>query len=294
MPYEIRRIAEVGATLGEGPVWRAEGDALLFTDIIGRALLRWRASDGVSRVPLGFRVGAFAPIAGAQDLLACAEQGLWRLSVDFETGAVGRRSLGLDAAIPAEGLMNDGRPDPAGRFTFGSKALNEVDPIGRMLSFDGAALSTLTDGFVVFNGPAFSPNGDRVYFADSPSKEIRVAPYDPATGRMGAPSLFARLSEDAGYPDGMAVDAEGGLWNAHWDGGRLTRYRPDGSVDRVVATPVTRPTCVAFGGDDLKTLFVTSAKRGRDDAEDATEPGAGDLFALEVEVPGAPVSAARV
>lgn len=297
MTEELALVAACGCELGEGPVWRAEAGDLLFTDILGRALLRFRPGRApgaaFERIPLDSRLSAFAPVAGADDFLAVMERGLFRLTVDFAGATAQGASLDRDAVIPDSALMNDGTCDSAGRFVFGSKALNETDGRGAMMRFDGRRLETLREGFVVFNGPAFSPAGDRVYFADTPSRDILTASYDPASGAMGAPELFARLEPDAGYPDGMAVDAEGRLWNAHWDGWRLTRYRPDGAVDRVVPAPVSRPTSLAFGGPDLQTLYVTSARRGREDAAPATEPMAGDLFALPVETSGAPVPAFR-
>lgn len=278
----VERLAAAECELGEGPVWLADQSALLFTDIIGRALLRWSAADGLQRVDIGARVGCFAPISGSNALIAAVETSLERLDVDFATGRATRTTILADAA-PSAALLNDGKCDPAGRFVFGSKALNESDPVGALMRWDGARLETLVRDIVILNGPAFSPMGDRIYFADSPTKKIYAASYDPIFGAMGAPALFAELGPDDGFPDGMATDAAGCLWNAHWDGARLTRYRPDGAVDRVIETPAARSTSVAFGGPDLKTLFVTSAKRGRDDSEPLQDAGAGDLYALRLD-----------
>lgn len=296
---EVRRVAAAGCALGEGPVWRPEFGALWFVDIIGRTVLSWSPERGLRRADAGRRVGAIAPRAGG-GLWAASERGIGGLEVDFEAGraawtairaeGVGPEGSGFEGLAPEGALMNDAAADPAGRIVFGSKALDEETRLGDCWRWDGAAQTAtplIEKSFVVFNGPAFSPSGDRIYFADSPSQKIQTASYDAATGAMGRPEVFAELAE--GYPDGMACDAEGGLWNAQWDGWRVVRYRPDGSVDRVIETPVSRPTSVAFGGADMKTLFVTSAKRGRDDAEDAAEAGAGDLYAIDVAVPGAPV-----
>lgn len=283
----FERVAACGCDLGEGPVWRPLRRELLFTDIIGRRLLRWREGEGVAEAPLGERVGCFAPIAGEEGALLCAvEQGLERVEVDF-AGAAPRREVVQAGVVGPDALLNDGGCDAAGRMVFGSKALNESDPIGVLLQYDGRELRVLREGLVIENGPVFSPAGDRIYFADTPKKEIYTAAYDATSGEMGAVELFATLGAEDGYPDGFAVDAEGGLWNAHWDGARVTRYRPDGQVDFVAPTPVSRPTSLCFGGADMRTLFITSAKRGRDDVEPLDEPMAGDLFAARAPFAGA-------
>lgn len=277
---DVRVLAAAQCVLGEGPVWRPDHADLLFTDIIGRQLLRWSVRDGLTKQPLDGRLGAFAR-RNKGGVLAIMERGIYVLD---EMGQ--RHGLDFDAAIPETALMNDGKCDRQGRFVFGSKALNETDPIGTMMRFDGSAPVVLRDGFVVFNGPAFSPKGDRIYFADSPSRRIQTAAYDTERGILGAVEVFATLDKDTGYPDGMTVDGEGGLWNAHWDGWRITRYRPDGAIDLQIETPVSRPTSLAFGGGDMRTLFITSAKKGRDDAPPATEPHAGDLLCIDTPFQG--------
>ncbi len=292
---EAPRVAASGCELGEGPVWLPEARALLFTDIIGRRLLRWSEADGLQRIEIGARVGCFAPMDRAgRRILAAVEQGLEEIALDFAAGRAERAPVAAAPSVSEAEIMNDGKTDPAGRFVFGSKALSEADPIASLMAFDGAAGKTLLRDVTIWNGPAFSPAGDRIYFADSPTRKIFSAPYDVASCALGEVSVFAELVGDEGYPDGMAADAEGGLWNAHWDGGRLTRYLPDGTVDRVVGTPARRPTSIAFGGPEMRTLFVTSAKRGRDDAEPLTDAGAGDLYAVEVDIPGAPIPALKL
>jgi L-arabinonolactonase len=121
-----------------------------------------------------------------------------------------------------------------------------------------------------------------------PTGRILAYSYDVDAGRAHSPRLFADCSDQPGLPDGSTVDAEGFLWNAQWGGSRLVRYTPDGRVDRVVPVPVTNPTCIAFGGDDLRTLYVTTARFGLAAARLADEPTAGGLFALRPGVPGVP------
>ena len=195
--------------------------------------------------------------------------------------------LAIGAMAPST-ILNDGGVDREGRFVFGSKHTDHTEPRAAMFSFGGGAgLREVHAPFTIFNGPAFSLGGDRIYFADTLEGCIFRAPYDSATGRMGEPEVFVRIPAAAGYPDGMAVDAEDCLWNAHWDGWRLTRYRADGSAERVVEVPVRRPTALCFGGVGLTTVFVTSAAP---DEGVPTRKGDGifdgDVVSFRADVPG--------
>src|SRR5262249_54369065 len=129
------------------------------------------------------------------------------------------------------------------------------------------------------NGLAFSPDGATLHFCDSPTRRLMAHALDTTTGALGPARLFAE-SPPPGVPDGAAADAEGCLWVAHFDGARLTRFTPDGRIDRVVPLPVPRPTAVCFGGDGLDTLFVTSARINLTEAALTEAPLSGSLFAL--------------
>jgi sugar lactone lactonase YvrE len=129
-------------------------------------------------------------------------------------------------------------------------------------------------------------DGKRIYFADSPSRNIYTAKYDPKNIKIGTPDIFTTLPADDGYPDGMTIDSEGYLWNAQWDGWCISRYHPNGTRVETIEMPVSRPTSMAFGGPDLKTLYVTSAKKGLEQNISAKEKMAGDLFSIELDVAG--------
>lgn len=143
------------------------------------------------------------------------------------------------------------------------------------------------DGYIISNGPAFSVDGRTLYHTSS--FERTVFAFDVGDeGRLDNKRVFAVIPDDAGYPDGMTVDAEGGLWVAHYAGARLTRFTPGGVVDRVVAMPVDHPTSCAFGGANYETLYVTSATKDLPVSDAAGQPDAGGLFALDVGVRGLP------
>jgi L-arabinonolactonase len=145
------------------------------------------------------------------------------------------------------------------------------------------------DGMAIPNSLVFSPDGRTLYVAESKDAALYAYEVDQAGGELGGCALFASTREDGCAPDGSAVDAEGFLWNAQWGGWRLVRYAPDGRIDRIVDMPVEQPTSCAFGGEDLATLFVTSARTGLSEEALARQPDAGSLFGFRPGVRGAPV-----
>ena len=137
----------------------------------------------------------------------------------------------------------------------------------------------------IANGLCWSPDGDWMYFADSPERTIWRFAVDRETGLPGEREVFARTPEGA-YPDGACIDASGCYWSAQWGASRVVRYTPEGSIDQVIETPVSQPSCVAFGGPDLRQLCITTARDGLDDAGIAAEPLAGDILIYRVETTG--------
>jgi len=144
------------------------------------------------------------------------------------------------------------------------------------------------------NATCFSPDGKTAYFTDGVTGVIRKVSVDPATGLPSGPWQDFVTVDAPIAPDGAVVDSEGFLWNAQWNGGRVVRYAPNGKIDRTVKVPVTRVTCPAFGGKDLKTLYISSAREGLTADELAQQPTAGGVFAIEVDVPGLPESIVKL
>jgi sugar lactone lactonase YvrE len=272
------------STLGECPVWDERASALYHVDIEAPALLRLDPAAGAERRwDLPARIGSFAlDESGAGAVLALAS-GFARL--DFASGAL--TPIANPLAGTAEHRFNDGAADPAGRFWSGTMHLSTRRPSGKVYCLDGGEARAVFDGFFVPNGFAWSPDGARLYINDSP-RAMFVAEFDAAAGRADAPYVFADVGAAPGFPDGMAVDAEGFLWNARWDGKGIARFAPDGRLDRFVPMPVSRPTSCAFGGPGLDRLFVTSAQIGLDAAALAREPLAGGVFVLDPGVEGLP------
>ncbi len=284
MRSELEVVADVANELGEGVVWSPAHGEVQWTDILGRRFWTYRPEEGQRRSwPLPDRLACLAPLRG-RSLLAGFAGGLEVF--DLESG-VRRPIAPVEHDLPTTRL-NDGKLDRKGRFVFGTmdENPNGANPIGHIWSYSsGSGPRALVSGVRTSNSIAFSPDGRRMYFADTPEKRIRCYDYDLDSGELSRERTFAMVV-GPGFPDGSTVDAEGCLWNAEWGGGRVVRYTPDGRVDRVLALPCSRVTCCAFGGANLDRLFVTSARTGLDAAALAAEPHAGALFAFNVGVRG--------
>lgn len=281
---DVACVLDARAQLGECPVWDERARALYFVDVHAPALHRFDPATGaVKRWDLSAEIGSFAlDETGAGAVLALAS-GFAKF--DFGTGTVA--PLANPLAGVAKHRFNDGAADPAGRFWAGTMPNSGRQPSGKVFCLEGGTARAVFDGFFVPNGFAWSPDGARFYLNDSP-RAMFVAAFDAASGGAAAPYVFADVSAAPGYPDGMAMDAEGFLWNARWDGHGIARFAPDGRLDRFVPMPVTRPTSCAFGGPALDRLYVTSARVGLDAAALAREPLAGGVFAFDPGVNGLP------
>jgi L-arabinonolactonase len=281
--------------LGEGVVWSPTHGEVQWTDILGRRFFAYRPSDGAARsVALPDRLACFAPL-GATSLLAGFAGGLEVF--DLKSGA--RRPIAAIEPDRPTTRVNDGKLDRQGRLVFGTmdEDANGARPIGQIYTYEGGlSPRALVSGVRIANSIAFSPDGRRMYFADTPTKVIRAYDYDLDSGDLSGERTFA-VVQGPGSPDGSTVDADGCLWNAEWGGGRVVRYTPDGRVDRAVALPCAQVTCCAFGGAGLDRLFITTARTGLDAAALAGQPHAGALFAIDGGVTGladTPFPAARL
>jgi len=187
----------------------------------------------------------------------------------------------------AVNILNDGRCDARGRFWVGSMSKTMERASARLYRLERGRLDTVDENIWVSNGVCFSPDDTKMYFADSHVRTIFVYDFDVAAGTLGARRVFA-TTQGPGVPDGSSVDTDGFVWNAVFDAGCLIRYAPDGRVDRTVTLPVSRPTACAFGGPDLATLYVTTARFRLPPEKLAAEPLAGGLLALDVGARGLP------
>lgn len=262
-------------TLAEGIQWHPGQARLYWTDILGRSL--WSCdAEGGSVETRGFdkRIGSFAFRPDDRILLALEDE----LALFDPDGGSLTSLVPVEADEPRT-RMNDGRADRRGRFVFGGVDEHGLKPYSAVYRFDGRRLTRLFDGVGCANGIAFSPDGARMYFADTAGKTIERISYE-RDGALGAQRTFATLDADEGRPDGSCVDAEGGLWT--FNGARVQRFLPDGTRDIRVDLPVSQVTCACFGGAQLDRLYITTARETFTDEQAAAEPTAGGIFVAEV------------
>ncbi len=271
--------------LGEGPIWSIEEQALYWVDIVAPAIHRYQPANGAhDNWPMPEHVGSIS-MRAAGGLVAALRSGFGLF--DPTTGMVDM--INHAEADKLDNRFNDGRCDREGRFFAGSLTYSEDQPEGSLwrLDVDHEAKPVL-NGITVSNGLCWSPDGSLMYFVDTPTREIQCFDYDQATGTPENPRVLVRTDPNGGWPDGSITDSEGCLWNAEWDGARVVRYTPDGEIDRIVKIPARRATCAALGGPDLKTLYITSAWDRMSREERDEWPLSGNLFAIDVDVPGLP------
>ena len=265
------------ATLGEGPLWSSRLGRIFFVDIRGRRILSC-ALDGSAAAewPMEHRPCWIIETTRADHFLVGLERSIVILRlIPGEPAEILHRLPGEFA----EGLrLNDAKAGPGGEVYFGTMDDAEEAATGHfhILAADGSA-TRIDQDYTVSNGPAVSPDGRTVYHTDSPARTVYVFDRDH-DGSLTGKRVHIRFTEADGYPDGMTCDAEGGLWVCHWDGGRVTRFLPDGTRDRAITLPVSRVTSCAFAGPGLDHLVITTAAFGRE-----AEPLAGTLF---VAMPG--------
>jgi sugar lactone lactonase YvrE len=279
---------EVQATLGEGVLWDAAARQVWFVDIKGRRIHRC-AADGSGRRSWNApgQVSFIVPAAGG-GMVCSLDDGLYRFA---EATGEFMPLAKVEADQPGN-RFNDGHVDARGHLWFGSMHDAEEQPSGVLYRFDGRAARAMDDGYIITNGPAVSPDGRTLYHTDTLAK--RVYAFDLAPdGSLSGKRLFVEIT-DGGYPDGMAVDADGHVWVATFGGWRIDRYDAAGAKVGEVRFPCANVTKLAFGGEDLRTVFATTARKGLSDDELAAQPLAGALFTFRVETPGLPQHALRI
>jgi sugar lactone lactonase YvrE/DNA-binding IclR family transcriptional regulator len=284
---EVECVLPWGAHLAEGPVWSAREKRLYWVDILAPSINRFDpATRSNEEVALPRLVSA---VVGRRDggLVALTQSGLE--SFDFASGTL--TPLVDPEAEISDNRFNDGKCDRQGRLWAGTMRLDASRASGSLYAIrPDLSWERHDSGLIVANGLDWSPDGRTFYFADSAPGRIYAYDFDEDAGTLKRRRVFAEIEAAAGRPDGLAVDSEGCVWCAIWDGWCLHLYAPDGRLLREVKLPIPRPTSVAFGGDDLKTLFITSARVRLPSRILAEAPFSGGLFTLPVDVPGLPAA----
>ena len=272
----IERVVETRDRLGETPLWCDATRKLWWIDVEDPKLQSFDPETGAHRIyPMDCTYLGSLALTKTNRFLIAKNIALFPYDPDTgETSAVAEIERGLD------NRLNDGRVDGNGRFWFGTMDNQLHRPNGSLYRVDpeGTA-SRILDGVVVSNGIAHSPDGRTLYFTDTRRFLTWAFDVNPDDGAVSNRRIFADYSETGDRPDGAGVDVDGCLWTAFFAGARVVRYRPDGVIDRVITLPVTNPTCICFGGTDLKALFITTASKFLPPAQLVAEPWAGSLLA---------------
>jgi len=271
---------------GETPIWIPEEKALYWVDTGGRSVYRYTPADGwLERFPVAVGSQALAR-KSAQEWVLLSTSGVWIW--DRKTNRC--RFLGNPVADRPHLQFCDCAVDPRGHLlagTYNSDKFDAPDGAYYRLDADGS-FHEIERGIVFTNGIAFSLDGKTMYGAEMFARRLLAWDYDPERGTVSGRRVLAELEPDAGYPDGVIVDAEGFLWVGHWAGWRVSRYSPQGKVDRVIKLPVPTATCLAFGGEELNELYITTAYKGLTDEQRKAAPLSGDLFRVKLDVKGVP------
>jgi len=271
--------------LGEGAVWCPREQVLWWIDISSPSLWRFEPrADRVDHWPLPKPPGSFALRKNGGFLFAFRNS---LATLDEPEGEV--HWLETPGLTLGDERFNDGKTDRAGRFWTGTLDRRLGNAIGQLYRVDTDLRVTAMDrGFTISNGIGWSPDDRTLYFTDTPSRRIYRYDFDAASGKIANRRVFVEAEPGHGGPDGMTVDAAGYVWSAQFDRWCIHRYAPDGTLERSVRLPVQRPTTCMFGGPDLATLYVTTARMDLAADALAAQPQAGGVFALDPGVRGLP------
>jgi sugar lactone lactonase YvrE len=272
--------------IGESPVWSSSENALYWVDVEGKFIQRCHAVNGsIQRWKMSEPVGCIG-LRKRGGLVGASRTGFFFL--DESAGAI--TPIADPEADQPENRFNDGKVDRRGRFWAGTRNFRDTSlATGNLYRLDAdLTVHRMEEGLRCPNGMAWSPDDRLMYLCDTWTRRIFVYDFDAGDGVPRNRRLFAQLPEREGFPDGLTVDADGGIWNAHYDGWRITRYTPAGKVDCVIPMPVQHVTSLTFGGGDFRTLYITSACLRLSDEQRAAQLDAGHVFAVDVQTQGLP------
>jgi len=272
-------------SLAEGIQWRVDQQRLWWTDIHGCMLWSCDAvGNGIEKISTPERLCSFA-FDPTGNILAAFESGLFRWDLAINSM---ERLTEFEPGHPTS-RMNDGRCDRQGRFIVGGIDEDGLRQTSTVIRYHASRMESIRQGVGCANSICFSPNGNWMYFTDTPTRTILRFPYDGERGDIGEPSVFFKLSDTcSGFPDGSCTDADGAIWNARFNGFKVQQIRADGTIGACVDVPVPQVTCACFGGPNLDRLFISTVRENMNEADIAAYPLSGGIFVAEPDATGLP------
>jgi len=285
MVLKAERVVEVGTNLGEGPLWSPNERALYWLDIVNSTIHRWEPESGKRDTKVFSQWISALVLCEDGRLLGAVEDGL--AFIDFKNATF---EIIVNPLPDRTMRFNDAACDRRGRMWTGTMLREDQKPVASLYRLNNnLVLKEMEYGLSLSNGIGFSTDDLTMYLSDSIQHSVYAYDYDLDEGTISNKrGIISVPVEPDGYPDGLTMDAEGHIWLCHWDGWKVTRHAPDGTLVDTIEVPVPRPTSCAFGGDDLSVLYITSAIMDLTDEQRAKAPSSGDLFAARPDVPGLP------
>lgn len=277
---KLELLFDAKATLGEGPIWDARTQTLYWLDILNKRI--YAGADVL--VELDEFIGCIAPHKNGGLVLTK------RFSfASLELDPVRATLIQPLINEPTNNRFNDGKCDPRGRFIAGTMDMNETDPTGSLYALAGKSITKLLGNITISNGMTWSLDHKTFYYIDTPTRIVRAFDYDLDAGAIANPRKAVYVPEALGWPDGMTSDTQGNLWIAMWGGAKMTKWNPNtGELLEQIPVPAKNVSSCVFGGKNMNELYITSARKGLDEAALKQYPLTGGVFRLETNVEGLP------
>ncbi len=280
-PLQAELEYEIKSTKGEGAFWNYKTEELFWVDIDGKKVNIYNPETKSNKsIPTPSMVGTLVP-KSENEVVVALEDGIYILNTENSQFSL---LTNIEKEIPTN-RFNDGKADPAGRLWVGSMALDEQKYAARLYMVDDAGhVEEKLDSITISNGIVWSKDNSKMYYIDTPTAKVKVFDYNNYTGEISNEKVAVEVPNSMGYPDGMTIDEDGMLWVAMWNGNAVYRFDPNtGKTLQKIEVPAHNVTSCAFGGKDLETLYITSAKVDMTEEERQKFPLAGSIFSV---VPG--------
>jgi sugar lactone lactonase YvrE len=285
---EMELLLDVKNQLGEGAIWNHKTGEFWWIDIEGKQLNTYKPlMKGHKRYNFNHRIGTVVPSRDGEDAILALQNGVWKYGIEN-----GEMTFLVSPESDTNNIrLNDGKCDPAGRLWVGSMHLNQTKYAANLFQIqpnrDTVLSRIMQDSVTISNGIVWSLDEKTMYYIDTDRGNVRAYDYDKTTGNIAKERVIITVSDTLGYPDGMTIDKEGMLWIALWNGDCVTRWNPNtGELLQKIEVPAHNVTSCAFGGENLETLYITTARLDMTEAELAAKPLSGGVFKINPGVRG--------